>query len=93
MILTDANMIAQKLTEIENIISDIKSMLGEEGAGSGAEASEQDEEQSTRQQCPSCGSLSFKKQEDKNKVIYYHQGTPIYAKKGVCNKCGTEWEL
>lgn len=73
-----------------------ESMLDEEGAGEETPApptGEEGEEQGTRQQCPQCGSLSFKETEDKKKVVYYNQGIPIYARKGVCNRCGTEWEL
>lgn len=44
-----------------------------------------------RIKCPQCGSLQFSEFEDKNKVLYYQSGTPIYAKKKICRKCSTEF--
>ncbi len=44
-----------------------------------------------RIKCPQCGSLQFSEVEDKNKVLYYQSGAPIYAKKKVCRKCGEEF--
>ncbi|HME55663.1 MAG TPA: hypothetical protein VKM55_25880 [Candidatus Lokiarchaeia archaeon] len=92
-----------KLNEIEATIKDIREMLeqgsapegAEAGVEAGAEGSEEEDSGSavTRIQCPNCGSLKIISQVDKSKVIYYHQGAPIYAKKGVCGQCGTEIEL
>lgn len=92
-----------KLNEIESTIKDIRDMLeqgstsegGEAGAEAGAEGSEEESSgaASARIQCPNCGSLKIISQVDKSKVIYYHQGAPIYAKKGVCGNCGTEIAL
>jgi len=93
-----------KLNEIEATIKDIRDMLeqgsasegGEAGSEASAEAGADGEEAGTavtRIQCPNCGSLKIISQVDKSKVIYYHQGAPIYAKKGVCSQCGTEIAL
>jgi hypothetical protein len=93
-----------KLNEIESTIKDIRDMLeqgsapegDDAGAEAGAETGAEAEDAGsavTRIQCPNCGSLKIISQADKSKVIYYHQGAPIYAKKGVCSQCGTEIAL
>jgi len=43
-----------------------------------------------RRVCPKCGSTEFNAVPDKSKVMHYVASTPIYAKKNVCKKCGTE---
>ena len=92
-----------KLNEIEQSIKDIRDMLESASASEASEAPAEGEEAAaaeessasdvTRIQCPNCGSLKIINQVDKSKVIYYHQGAPIYAKKGVCSQCGTEIPL
>lgn len=47
-------------------------------------------EDSGRRRCPKCGSLAFTEHTDKDKVLMYQGGQPIYAKKYICNKCGEE---
>ncbi len=93
------NTILAKLAEIESTIKEIRDMLQEGSAGEkDGQAGTTDEEgeekgDSTRIVCPKCGSLKIIKHVDKAKVLYYHQGAPIYAKKGVCSQCGTEIPL
>ena len=88
-----------KLDEIESAIKEIRDMLSEEAhgeKGSGAKGADEGGEEkgdSARIACPKCGSLKIIKHVDKGKVLYYHQGAPIYAKKGVCSQCGTEIPL
>ncbi|MEX2684118.1 MAG: hypothetical protein Q6373_021290 [Candidatus Sigynarchaeota archaeon] len=88
-----------KLTELESIIKEIREMLQDEPAekkdGEAGAADEGGEEKgdSTRIACSKCGSLKIITHVDKAKVLYYHQGAPIYAKKGVCSQCGTEMPL
>ena len=89
--------ILAKLDDIEAAIKEIRSMIDEapdEKKGHGEKKEEGDEEgkgeDKTRITCPKCGSLKIIKHVDKAKVLYYHQGAPIYAKKGVCSQCGTE---
>lgn len=84
-----------KLDQIVDLVDEVKKLLAEYsgGPGAGEEAEEKAASTSARTQCPKCSSLNFKTMEDKSKVIYYHQGAPIYGKKGVCNQCGTEFSL
>jgi predicted RNA-binding Zn-ribbon protein involved in translation (DUF1610 family) len=99
--MSNKNAILMKLNEIEATIKDIKELLEQgsapEASEAPAEGGEAAEETGgadvTRIQCPNCGSLKIISQTDKSKVIYYHQGAPIYAKKGVCSQCGTEIAL
>nr|MDO8114864.1 hypothetical protein [Candidatus Sigynarchaeota archaeon] len=93
----DKKAILAKLNEIESKVKEIRDMLGEASEGSkGADEEEAPSEgeskpvESTRIACPKCGNLKLIQMVDKAKVLYYHQGAPIYAKKGVCSKCGTE---
>jgi DNA-directed RNA polymerase subunit RPC12/RpoP len=88
-----------KLDEIESAIKEIREMLQEgpagEKDGEARAAGEGGDEkgESTRIVCPKCKSLKIIMHVDKAKVLYYHQGAPIYAKKGVCSQCGTEIPL
>jgi len=99
--MSNKQAILMKLNEIEATIKDIKDLLEQGSASESSEAPAEEgeaaEESSasdvTRIQCPNCGSLKIISQVDKSKVIYYHQGAPIYAKKGVCSQCGTEIAL
>lgn len=77
-----------KLKKIENAVSELKEMLSPQ-----QDESEEALDNEKRKACPKCGSLNFTKMEDKKNVIYYSQGQPIYAKKGVCTQCGTEFSL
>ena len=43
-----------------------------------------------RKTCQKCGSFEFNTVEDKTKPLHYVSGTPIYAKKSICKKCGAE---
>ena len=43
-----------------------------------------------RKTCRKCGSFEFNTVEDKTKPLHYVSGTPIYAKKSICKKCGSE---
>ena len=91
--------ILTKLGEIEDMIRDVKMMIKELGAESKdkEDSSEEKVQEAAktggRLACPKCGSVNFTKHEDKSKVLYYHQGTPIYAKKAVCNQCGEEFPI
>jgi DNA-directed RNA polymerase subunit RPC12/RpoP len=88
--------ILDKLDEMESAIKEIRGMLEAEHAGEKAgEPAAEGEEKSdaARIACPKCGSLKIIKHVDKGKVLYYHQGAPIYAKKGVCSQCGAEMPL
>ena len=91
--------VLDKLAEVELAIKEIREMLQEEPAGGkhgeagAAEEGGEEKGDSTRIVCPKCGSLKIIKHVDKAKVLYYHQGAPIYAKKGVCSQCGTEMPL
>ena len=40
----------------------------------------------------SCGSTEFNAVEDKTKPLHYVSGTPIYAKKHICKRCGKEFK-
>jgi len=88
-----------KLTEVESAIKEIRELIQDEPAETKGDAAgpvaEEGEEKgdSGRIACPKCGSLKIIKHVDKAKVLYYHQGAPIYAKKGVCSQCGTEMPL
>ncbi|MHA1792049.1 MAG: hypothetical protein ACTSVI_05345 [Promethearchaeota archaeon] len=81
------------------MVKDIKDLLNQmDSKAKEPEEKEKKEEteesaESGRVACPKCGSINFTKHEDRTKVLYYHQGTPIYAKKGVCNQCGAEFPL
>ncbi|NMC08559.1 MAG: hypothetical protein GYA24_25345, partial [Candidatus Lokiarchaeota archaeon] len=82
--------------EIESAIKELREMLSEETAAEkeGEAAGDEDEKSDAgRIACPKCGSLKIIKHVDKGKVLYYHQGAPIYAKKGVCSQCGAEMPL
>ncbi|MHA1683030.1 MAG: hypothetical protein ACTSUE_18980 [Promethearchaeota archaeon] len=98
--------ILAKLDEMQSLMTDIRKLLAEEpalveeeivaeepGEAEGNADSGDGTISTGRKVCPKCGSLSFSKYEDKGKVIYYHQGAPIYAKKGVCNQCGQEFAI
>ncbi|MBN2150266.1 MAG: hypothetical protein JW839_02350 [Candidatus Lokiarchaeota archaeon] len=91
--------ILAKLAEIESSIKEIRDILHEEASdeqelqAESADDGGEDKGDSTRIACPKCGSLKIIKHVDKAKVLYYHQGAPIYAKKGVCSQCGTEMPL
>ncbi len=91
--------ILAKLAEMESSIKEIRDILQEETAdekgGEAAAANESVEEKgdAARIACPKCGSLKLIRHIDKAKVLYYHQGAPIYAKKGVCSQCGTDVPL
>ena len=99
--MSNKQAILMKLNEIEATIKDIRDLLEQgsapEASEAPAEGGEVAEESSgveaARIQCPNCGSLKIIPHVDKSKVIYYHQGAPIYAKKGVCSQCGTEIAL
>lgn len=95
----ETDEIMNKLDLIEETILQIKKLLnpGKEQVkkkpNESVETTEEQENGTKRISCPNCNSLNFTKHEDKSKVIYYHQGAPIYGKKGVCNQCGTEFSL
>ncbi len=45
-----------------------------------------------RLKCPKCGNLNIQTREDKTKTLQFVAGKPIYGKKFVCPKCGTEFK-
>ena len=43
-----------------------------------------------RKVCPKCGATEFNAIDDKTKPLHYISGSPIFAKKYICKKCGAE---
>ncbi|MFX0098450.1 MAG: hypothetical protein ACFFCS_02640 [Candidatus Hodarchaeota archaeon] len=43
--------------------------------------------------CPKCGGVKIKPEEDKNRVLTYMGGVPLYAKKYVCRDCQYEFRV
>ncbi|MHA1732322.1 MAG: hypothetical protein ACTSU5_10275 [Promethearchaeota archaeon] len=92
-----------KLEDIADLLKEIRDLLkGGAGPAAAPEGTrkpsdvkyEQDQKKSEasvggRLQCPKCGSTSLTEHVNKDKVLMYQGGQPIYAKKYVCNKCGT----
>ena len=48
----------------------------------------------TRIICPMCPAVGkdIREVDDKERILHYRGGIPIYAKKYVCKKCGYEWK-
>ncbi len=100
----DSKKILLKLEEMEDLLKEVLSLLKKGGSGPAAPAVEPRKPSDVkleeglkkdvlpeggRRVCPKCGSLNFTEQVDKENVLLYQGGQPIYAKKYVCNKCGT----
>jgi hypothetical protein len=84
--------ILNKIIEVEDLIRDIKNAIKDLPDVKVDEKKEGEEEAGEkRNACPDCGSLNFTEATDKEKVIYYSGGMPIYGKKYTCNKCGKKW--
>ncbi|MFX0103334.1 MAG: hypothetical protein ACFFCS_27485 [Candidatus Hodarchaeota archaeon] len=83
----------KKLIEVEDLIRDIKTAIKEmpDIKASDEKKEGEEDEGEKRNACPDCGSLNFTESTNKDKVIYYSGGMPIYAKKYTCNKCGKTW--
>ncbi len=78
--------------------TEVNSELSSEGVQKPSEIAEREEKKQDkegtikvegRRVCPKCGETTFKEVDDKSEVLHQQGGLKIYAKKYICQNCGT----